>query len=78
MSMPFYLATEKPSFIFTSRSLYITNEIVIDIITMSCAIKVNSNTIELTVHTSGGYRGPMVIALDCDTGGRAFESETSL
>ena len=45
---------------------------------MSCAIKVNSNTIELTVHTSGGYRGPMVIALDCDTGGRAFESETSL
>ena len=28
------------------------NEIVYDINTMSCPIKVNSNTIELTVHTS--------------------------
>ena len=30
----------------------ISNEIVIDINIMSCPIKVNSNTIELTVHTS--------------------------
>ena len=31
---------------------WISNEMVIDINTMLCPIKVNSNTIELTVHTS--------------------------
>ena len=32
--------------------LWISNEILNDINTMSCPIKVNSDTIELTVHTS--------------------------
>ena len=51
-SMPMMLHNFVPILWMGDSRYWISNEIINDLNTMSCPIKVNSNSIELTVHTS--------------------------